>query len=47
MHAAKTSVGRERPHFVPLSAAQTFVGSLPPSRAVCAKPSWPRARIET
>jgi hypothetical protein len=47
MHAAKTSVGRERPHFVRLSAAQEFVGSLPPSRAVCAKPSWPRAQIET
>ena len=32
MHAAKTSVGRERPHLVRLSAAQEYVGSLPHSR---------------
>src|SRR5579864_5194434 len=35
------------PHFVRLSAAQNFVGSLPPSRAICAKPFWPRAWVGT
>src|ERR1019366_719930 len=43
----KRREGGRRPHIVRLSAAQNFVGSLPPSRAVCAKPSWPRARIGT
>ena len=32
---AKTRKGRERPHFWGLSAAQHFVGSLPPFTQVC------------
>src|ERR1019366_3924718 len=43
----KRQNGRERAHFVRPSAAQKVVGSLPPSRAVCAKPSWPRAQSGT
>src|SRR6267143_7079684 len=39
----KNRIGRERPHFVRLSAAQNFVGSLPPAPS-CSGPCFVRVQ---